>query len=77
MVGFVVQQLVYHVEPLWVGESKRGGSLAGELVARMDGHFAESGTPYYSFSDNAWVDRAARRLGMKELHYKVHVKEFS
>jgi hypothetical protein len=76
VVGFLVMQLVYHTEPLWVDESKRDGRLAGELVARMDAHFAESRTPYYSFSDNAWVDREAKRLGMKQLDYKVHVKEF-
>jgi hypothetical protein len=71
LAGFMVIQLVPHLEPIWINPAKRGTDLWKRLVAAAKAQFAP-GVPFYVFTPNPALERMAEESGLAKLPWSVH-----
>lgn len=69
--GFLVLQLVYHIEPLYVNEESRGEVNFFKLQDVLESLFTENSThPWpYAFTSEERMDAVMERAGYSELPY--------
>ncbi len=71
-VGFIVIQLVNHIEPLFVAESYRGQGIAGELADRAIAYMKENNHPFLCMADNEHVIRMCEALELHKIESPVY-----
>lgn len=73
LVGVLFTQLVAHMEPFFVRPDYRSGKISfTQLQELLDAEFEE--IPYYAFSPNAQIGKLLKKVGMKQLPYRVWFK---
>ena len=74
IIGFIVQQIVPHLEPAYVRESHRGQGIADELAQRGAEIFKASGVErFVATAANAHSERICRDvLGMKKVEGSIY-----
>jgi len=74
--GFWVLQRCWHAGPLWIRPDCRRSGLWRRLHAALDRLFTHQvGAGYYSFSGSEQVEAIFRKLGYRDLGYKVWARE--
>lgn len=73
-VSFLVLQLQAHAEPLYIAPAHRGNGVHRELAEYLNVIFPYQ---YYAFIKDDRMVRVVEGVGMKELPYRVFVKESS
>jgi hypothetical protein len=68
--GFLVIQLVPHLEPFWIAPEHRGSPLWARLAETAAAQFP-AGIPSYVFSPNAAITRMARHVGFRPQPWTV------
>lgn len=68
--GFIVIQLVAHIEPIWVHPQQRGTGLWKELVASAQEQFPP-GVNYYAFTPSPALERMAEQSGLTKLPWSI------
>ena len=70
IVGFLVAQLMIHVEPMWVEDAKRGGPIAFTLWQGMIDFLKSSGVKaFQTMASDEKIGNYLERLGLKKLPY--------
>ena len=76
IVGFVVIQILPHVEPLWVEKRHRGkknGAIAKALAERTKAFMEERGWPHYlAIGTNAYAEKLCEGIGMTAVEGKLY-----
>lgn len=76
VLGFIVAQLVPHLEPIHINEGERGRVNWRELVEAAENSLRASlQGAYYAFSESDGISALCKRSGMTEMPYKVFRKE--
>lgn len=74
IVGFVVMQCVWHMEPVWIDSDEREARHAlSRLVHSAEHRLGDR--PYYAFSEDEHVSGLCKAFGLEPLEYQIFVKE--
>jgi hypothetical protein len=71
LVGFVVLQLVAHIEPIFVTPRLRG-TPAWEILARAAVKQFPVGVPYYAFAPSPAIGAMAEKVGLSKQPWDVY-----
>ncbi len=74
LVGVLFVQMVAHMEPFFVRPDHRDGKVSfTQLQELLDTEFEN--IPYYAFSPDAQIGKILKKVGMKQLPYRIWLKE--
>jgi hypothetical protein len=71
IVGFIVTQLVPHIEPIWVAPARRGDGVWSQLADAAIKQFPV-GQVFYAFTPTAAVEALANKAGLEKLDWSIH-----